>query len=101
MVGRPSTGPAQHLKGARLGARLRALREERGWTRAHLAEAAGVSLRTLKRIETAGSAAPGLFTVAALAAALGVTVDALVAHAHGMDATGIALANPEGGGTEH
>jgi transcriptional regulator with XRE-family HTH domain len=101
MVGRPSTGPAQHLKGARLGARLRALREERGWTRTHLAEAAGVSRRTLKRIEIAGSAAPGLFTIAALAAALGVTVDALVAHALAKDTAGSALANAEEGVPEH
>ncbi|SEO46296.1 helix-turn-helix domain-containing protein [Actinacidiphila rubida] len=83
MAGRPSAGQEQHLKGARLGMRLRTLREERGWTHTQLADAAGVSRRTLKRIEIAGSAAPGLFTIAALADALGVTVDALVAYAHG------------------
>ncbi|MGW7674536.1 helix-turn-helix domain-containing protein [Streptomyces sp. NPDC054775] len=81
MAGRPNADESQIRQGSRLGNRLRNLREERGWSPSHLAEVAGISRRTLKRIEGAGSAAPGLFTVAALADALSVTVDELVAYA--------------------
>lgn len=85
MVGRSPANETQHIQATRLGRRIRGLREEQGWTRTQLANASGVSRRTLKRIETMGSAAPGLFTVAALAAALGVTTDSLVAHAREPD----------------
>ncbi|GAB2722765.1 hypothetical protein GCM10010442_50020 [Kitasatospora kifunensis] len=46
-----------------------------------MAAAASVPLRTLTRLETESVAQPGLFIVAALAEALEVTVDALVAAA--------------------
>ncbi|WP_127355949.1 DUF488 family protein, N3 subclade [Actinacidiphila soli] len=96
MAGRPSTDLLQHQYGARLAARLRSLREQEGLSRAQLAEATGVSVRTLERIETATTAAPGLFTVAALADALGVSLDELVAHAQSGSAPGIVSAGYEG-----
>lgn len=55
-----------------LGERVRALREARSWTQAHLAEAAGVSLRTVQRLETLDSCAPE--TLLAVAAVLEVDV---------------------------
>ncbi|MFD6285816.1 helix-turn-helix domain-containing protein [Streptomyces sp. NPDC060205] len=63
------------------GARLRTLRDQHGWTTAQLAEAAGTSSRTLKRIESPGAMAPGLFVIAAVAHALGESLDELVAYA--------------------
>lgn len=55
--------------------RIRTLREQRAWSQEHLATVAGVSTRTLQRIE-AGSAATQE-TCLALAAALEVAVDEL------------------------
>jgi transcriptional regulator with XRE-family HTH domain len=55
-----------------IGDRIRRLREERAWTQAHLADAAGVSLRTIQRLETLHSCSHE--TLLALAAALGVDV---------------------------
>jgi transcriptional regulator with XRE-family HTH domain len=59
--------------------RIRALREQRAWSQEHLAMVAGLSTRTLQRIE-AGSAATQE-TCLALAAALEVTVDDLTGAA--------------------
>ena len=53
-----------------IGDRVRTLREARGWTQAHLAEASGVSLRTIQRLERLHSCSAE--TRMALAAALGV-----------------------------
>jgi transcriptional regulator with XRE-family HTH domain len=56
--------------------RLRAIREARGVSRERLAVAAGISSRTILRAELA-QARPQPVVVAALAMALGVTVEAL------------------------
>ncbi|HEV2817987.1 MAG TPA: helix-turn-helix domain-containing protein [Allosphingosinicella sp.] len=58
-----------------IGDRIRALREARSWTQGHLADAAGISLRTVQRLETLHSCAPE--TLLALAAALEVDVRSL------------------------
>jgi len=55
---------------------LRQLREERSWTQEHLAEAAGVSLRTVQRIEREGNASAD--SRLAIASAFGVDVSVLV-----------------------
>jgi transcriptional regulator with XRE-family HTH domain len=60
---------------AMIGDHIRTLREARSWTQAHLADAAGVSLRTIQRLETVHSCSPE--TLLALAAALGVDVRTL------------------------
>lgn len=58
-----------------IGDRIRALREARAWTQGHLADAAGVSLRTIQRLEAIHSCSPE--TLLALAAALEVDVRSL------------------------
>ena len=50
--------------------KVKTLREERSWSQDHLATVAGVSLRTIQRIESEGSAS--LETRMALASAFGV-----------------------------
>lgn len=56
--------------------RVRALREQLSWTQAELAVVAGLAGITVRQIET-GKRSPSLTTASKLAAALGVTVDAL------------------------
>src|ERR1044072_4365506 len=58
-----------------IGDRIKTLREARAWTQAHLADAAGVSLRTIQRLETVHACSPE--TLPALAAALQVDVRSL------------------------
>lgn len=65
----------------RLGRYVRELRQARGWSRARLAEQAGMSERTVARLEEGAVVQPGVFTVAAVADALEVTVDGLLAAA--------------------
>jgi transcriptional regulator with XRE-family HTH domain len=57
------------------GETIKALREAKAWSQAHLAEAAGVSLRTVQRMEAEGTASAE--TRLAVAAALDVPVEAL------------------------
>ncbi|GGL06098.1 hypothetical protein Sme01_55900 [Sphaerisporangium melleum] len=62
-------------RGERLGALLREARGERSMVA--IAAAAGVSAETLRKIETGRAPTPAFFTVAALAAALGMSLDEL------------------------
>jgi transcriptional regulator with XRE-family HTH domain len=57
---------------------IRSERENRGWSQGHLAEVAGLSLRTIQRIEKTGSAS--FESVTALASVLSVDVAALRAN---------------------
>jgi transcriptional regulator with XRE-family HTH domain len=59
---------------------IKRLREEKSWSQEHLAEASGISLRTIQRVETEGNASSE--TRLALAAALGIDVAQLGAS-HG------------------
>lgn len=59
--------------------RIRALREQRAWSQEHLAMVAGLSTRTLQRIESGAAASKE--TCLALAAALEVTVGELAGDA--------------------
>jgi transcriptional regulator with XRE-family HTH domain len=61
------------------GERVRALREEKSWSQEHLATAAGLSPRTVQRVESEGMGAAE--TRLALAAALEVPVSALMPEA--------------------
>lgn len=55
------------------------LREARGSrSMAEIAAGAGISAETLRKIETGRAPTPAFFTVAALARALGLSMDALV-----------------------
>ncbi|MFC9548960.1 DUF488 family protein [Streptomyces sp. NPDC056956] len=56
---------------------VRALREDRGWTRERLAKEAGVAVGTLGRLESEGAIQPGFLTVGAVAEALNVSLDDL------------------------
>lgn len=76
------TGPAPagahaRERGRRLGHAVRRARTERGWSRAHLAEQAGVPVGTLARLETEGAAGPSFFAVADLARALQLSLSDL------------------------
>jgi transcriptional regulator with XRE-family HTH domain len=55
--------------------KIKQLREARGWSQEHLAEVAGLSARTVQRIEAEGNASPE--SRMALAAALGVEATTL------------------------
>ena len=74
MVRTPLT-PEEHERGERLG---RLLREARGGrSMAEVAGSAGISPETLRKIETGRAPTPAFFTVAALARALGLSMDEL------------------------
>ena len=75
MVRTPLT-PEERERGERLG---RLLREARGGrSMADVAAQAGISAETLRKIETGRAPTPAFFTVAALARALGLSMDELV-----------------------
>lgn len=63
----------------RLGPKIRSERAKRGWSSRELARRAGVSSAAVSLIETERRETPGVETVKAIADALGVTVDALLA----------------------
>ncbi|NIH86375.1 helix-turn-helix domain-containing protein [Amycolatopsis granulosa] len=66
---------AERERGERLGAALRAARGPRSM--ADVALEAGVSVETLRKIETGRIPTPAFFTVVALADAVGLPLDAL------------------------
>ncbi|MGD9485553.1 helix-turn-helix transcriptional regulator [Streptomyces sp. TRM70308] len=78
MVRTPLT-PWERQRGERLGALLRHARGERSMV--EVALAAGVSPETLRKIETGRAPTPAFFTVAALAGALGLSLDDLATAA--------------------
>jgi transcriptional regulator with XRE-family HTH domain len=61
------------MRGERLGMLLRQARGQRSMSQ--VAAASGVPVETLRKIETGRTATPAFFTVAALAAALGVPLE--------------------------
>lgn len=61
------------------GARIRALRRERGWTQVELAQRLGITQSIVSAIEIGGRR-PGLPLAIAIAAALGVSVEDLFAE---------------------
>lgn len=73
---RPPLTPQERERGERLGRRLREARGSRSMT--EVAAAAGVPVETLRKIESGRVPTPAFFTVAALAGALGLSLDALV-----------------------
>ncbi|MFJ8542741.1 helix-turn-helix domain-containing protein [Streptomyces sp. NPDC093586] len=74
MVRTPLT-PEERERGEQLGRFLRAARGERSMT--EVAAEAGISAETLRKIETGRAPTPAFFTVAALAGALGLSMDEL------------------------
>ncbi|NEM06207.1 MULTISPECIES: helix-turn-helix domain-containing protein [Geodermatophilus] len=74
---RPPLSPEERERGRRLGALLREARGAR--TPGEVAAASGVSLEALRKIESGRVPTPAFFTVAALARALDLPLDALAA----------------------
>ncbi|GII57884.1 transcriptional regulator [Planotetraspora thailandica] len=74
---RPPLTPSERERGERFGMLLRQARGERSMV--DIAAAAGVSAETLRKIETGRAPTPAFFTVAALASALGMSLDELAA----------------------
>jgi transcriptional regulator with XRE-family HTH domain len=74
------TSASEHSEG--IGTRVRAARRRRGWSREALAFHAGISWSAIAQIESGrrNNVRPG--TLAALASALGVTIDYLVSGGH-------------------
>ena len=70
---RPPLTRVEHARGERLGTLLREARGTRSM--ADIAAASGVPAETLRKIETGRIATPAFFTVAALAAALGLSLE--------------------------
>jgi transcriptional regulator with XRE-family HTH domain len=75
---RPPLSSQERERGRRLGALLREARGDR--TPAEVSAASGVSLEALRKIESGRVPTPAFFTVAALAGALGMPLDRLVAR---------------------
>jgi hypothetical protein len=73
---RPPLTRLEHERGARLGLLLREARGTRSM--AEIATASGVPAETLRKIETGRIATPAFFTVAALAATLGLSLEEVV-----------------------
>ncbi|MBC7270541.1 MAG: helix-turn-helix transcriptional regulator [Streptomyces sp.] len=87
MVRTPLT-PEERERGERLGSLLREARGARSM--AEVAARAGISAETLRKIETGRAPTPAFFTVAALAGALGLSMDELAGRCApaGLDVTG-------------
>jgi transcriptional regulator with XRE-family HTH domain len=73
---RPPLSPADRERGERLGQLLRHARGGRSMVQ--VAASAGISVETLRKIESGRIPTPALFTVAAVAASLGISLDELV-----------------------
>jgi transcriptional regulator with XRE-family HTH domain len=71
------------MRGERLGVLLRQARGHRPM--AEVAVASGVPAETLRKIETGRIATPAFFTVAALAAALGLSLEQIARHCAASD----------------
>ena len=71
------------MRGERLGVLLRQARGHRPM--AEVAAASGVPAETLRKIETGRIATPAFFTVAALASALGLSLEQVASHCAAAD----------------
>src|SRR5437870_3060277 len=74
----PQQGGQKKKMSDAIGKRIRELREKKSWTQATLAEASGLSDRTIRRIEE-GKAQPSAETVLALAGAFNIDSSELTA----------------------
>lgn len=75
---RPKTQNPHGEASILLSGRVRARREQQGWSQQRLAEVAGVSYGTVRAIERGATQDPGVFTLLAVAGALGVSLGSLV-----------------------
>ena len=74
---RPPLSPQERARGERLGRLLREARGARSMT--EIAAASGVPVETLRKIETGRIATPAFFTVVALVASVGLSLEDVVA----------------------
>jgi transcriptional regulator with XRE-family HTH domain len=74
---RPPLSLEERARGERLGMLLREARGSRSMT--EIAADSGVPVETLRKIETGRIATPAFFTVAALAASVGLSLEDVVA----------------------
>src|ERR1700677_2733734 len=81
---RPPLSHLERARGERLGMLLREARGPRSMT--EIAAASGVPVETLRKIETGRIATPAFFTVAALAASVGLSLQDVVAYCAGAGA---------------
>lgn len=86
---------SERERGERLGRLLRAARGARSMV--DVAAAAGISVETLRKIETGRVPTPAFFTVAAVAAAVDLSLDNLHAVLAGED--GSVITGPRGAGS--
>ncbi|MFD6330292.1 helix-turn-helix domain-containing protein [Streptomyces niveus] len=86
MVRSPLT-PEERERGERLGRLLREARGSRSMV--EIAAVAGLSPETLRKIETGRAPTPAFFTVAALAGALGLSMDEIAAACSPLAADGL------------
>jgi hypothetical protein len=75
---RPPLSPEERARGERLGMLLREARGPRSMT--EVAAASGVPVETLRKIETGRIATPAFFTIAALAASVGLPLEDVVTY---------------------
>ncbi len=75
---RPPLSQLEHDRGQALGRLLREARAERSMV--EVAAAAGISVETLRKIERGRVPTPAFFTVAAIACAVDVPLDELLAR---------------------
>jgi hypothetical protein len=80
---RPPLSPEERARGERLGMLLREARGPRSMT--EVAAASGVPVETLRKIETGRIATPAFFTVAALAASVGLSLEHVAACCAGAE----------------
>jgi hypothetical protein len=80
---RPPLSPEERARGERLGMLLREARGPRSMT--EVAAVSGVPVETLRKIETGRIATPAFFTVAALAASVGLSLEQVVAYCAGAE----------------
>jgi transcriptional regulator with XRE-family HTH domain len=75
---RPPLSPEERARGERLGMLLREARGSRSMT--EVAAVTGIPVETLRKIETGRIATPAFFTVVALAASVGLSLEDVVAY---------------------
>lgn len=80
---RPPLSPEERARGERLGMLLREARGPRSMT--EVAAVSGVPVETLRKIETGRIATPAFFTVAALAASVGLSLEQVVVSCAGAE----------------
>jgi transcriptional regulator with XRE-family HTH domain len=76
---RTALTPEERARGERLGTVLRQARGNRSMV--DVAEAAGLSAETLRKVERGRAPTPSLFTVAAVSQVLGLSLDEVVRNA--------------------